>query len=150
MGEANSENFDDDQDPIKEFLVEDQEDAQLKIEEIQLEEGLTQDTENKNLLKHTQYSQTFLVTPTKGMAYIHGTVTKITVCVYNAHHPLIIQSGANFSLVDRKYLDKHLPNWEKQLLPNKAKNLKSASGKLTSISIINKEMKYAIERVISE
>ncbi|MBW0477270.1 hypothetical protein O181_016985 [Austropuccinia psidii MF-1] len=94
---------------------------------------MPQDTENKNLCKYTQYSQTFLVTPTKGMAYIHGTATKMTVCIENSQHPLRIDSGANCSIVAQKYLENHFPNWEKQLLPIKAKTLKSASGKMISI-----------------
>ncbi|MBW0505242.1 hypothetical protein O181_044957 [Austropuccinia psidii MF-1] len=101
---------------------------------------MPQDTANKNLCKHTQDAQTFLVTPTKGMAYIHGTATKMTVCIDNAQHPLIIDSGAHCSIVARNYLDTHFPNWEKQLLPTKAKNFKSASGKMTSIGTIIKEI----------
>ncbi|MBW0527901.1 hypothetical protein O181_067616 [Austropuccinia psidii MF-1] len=79
----------------EELLVEYQEETPLKIQDIQLEAGMPQDTENKNLCKHTQDSQTFLVTPTKGMAYIHGTATKMTVCIENAQHPLIIYSRAH-------------------------------------------------------
>ncbi|MBW0523077.1 hypothetical protein O181_062792 [Austropuccinia psidii MF-1] len=101
---------------------------------------MPQDTANKNLCKHTQDAQTFLVTPTKGMAYIHGTATKLTVCIDNAQHPLIIDSGAHCSIVARKYLDNHFPNWEEQLFPTKAKNFKSASGKMTSIGKIIKEI----------
>ncbi|MBW0479116.1 hypothetical protein O181_018831 [Austropuccinia psidii MF-1] len=37
-------------------------------------------------------------------------------------------------------MDNHFPNWDKQLLPTKAKNFKSASGKMTSIGSIIKEM----------
>ncbi|MBW0476270.1 hypothetical protein O181_015985 [Austropuccinia psidii MF-1] len=74
------------------------------------------------------------------MEYIHGTDTKITVCIENAQHPLIIDSGAHFSIVARKYLDHHFPNWEKQLLPTKAKSFKSASGKMTSIEKNIKEI----------
>ncbi|MBW0525376.1 hypothetical protein O181_065091 [Austropuccinia psidii MF-1] len=101
---------------------------------------MPQDTANKKLCKHTQDAQTFLSTPTKGMAYIHGTATKMTVCIDNAQHPLIIYSGAHSSIVARNYLDNHFPNWEKQLLPNKAKNFKSASGKMTSIGTIIEEI----------
>ncbi|MBW0509705.1 hypothetical protein O181_049420 [Austropuccinia psidii MF-1] len=101
---------------------------------------MPQDTANKNLCKHTQDSQTFLVTPTKGMKYIHETATKMTVCFDNALHPLIIDSGAHFSIVARNYLDNHFLNWESQLLPTKAKNFKSASGKMTSIGTIIKEI----------
>ncbi|MBW0507623.1 hypothetical protein O181_047338 [Austropuccinia psidii MF-1] len=101
---------------------------------------MPQDTANKNLYKHTQDAQTFLVTPTKGMAYIHGTATKRTVCIDNAQHPLIIDSGAHCSIVARNYLDSHFPNWENQLLPTKAKNFKNASGKMTSIGTIIKEI----------
>ncbi|MBW0540728.1 hypothetical protein O181_080443 [Austropuccinia psidii MF-1] len=101
---------------------------------------MPQHTANKSLCKHTQDSQTFLVTPTTGMAYIHGTATKMTVCIDNAHHPLIIDSGAHCSIVARNYLDNHFPNWEKQLFPTKAKNFKSASGKMTSIGTIIKEI----------
>ncbi|MBW0568766.1 hypothetical protein O181_108481 [Austropuccinia psidii MF-1] len=74
------------------------------------------------------------------MAYIHGTATKITVCIENAQHALIIDSSAHCSIVARNYLDNHLPNWEKQLFPTKAKNFKSASGKMTSIGTIIKEI----------
>ncbi|MBW0549025.1 hypothetical protein O181_088740 [Austropuccinia psidii MF-1] len=74
------------------------------------------------------------------MAYIHGTATKVTVCIDNAQHPLIIDSGVHCSIVARIYLDNHFPSWEKQLLPTKAKNFKSASGKMTSIGTIIKEI----------
>ncbi|MBW0564816.1 hypothetical protein O181_104531 [Austropuccinia psidii MF-1] len=101
---------------------------------------MPQDTSNKNLCKHTQDAQTFLVTPTKGMAYIHGTATKMTVCIDNYQHPLVIDGGAHCSIVARTYLDNHFPNWEKQLSPTKAKNFKSASGKMNSIGTIIKEI----------
>ncbi|MBW0483106.1 hypothetical protein O181_022821 [Austropuccinia psidii MF-1] len=101
---------------------------------------MPQDTCNKSLCKHTQDAQTFLVTKTKGMEYIHGTATKMTVCIDNAQHPLIIESGAHCSIVARNYLDHHLPNWEKKPLPTKAKNFKCASGKMNSIGTISKEI----------
>ncbi|MBW0558803.1 hypothetical protein O181_098518 [Austropuccinia psidii MF-1] len=123
IGDVIREQSDDDQDPREEFLVEYQEETPLEIQDIQLEAGMPQDTANKNLCKHTQDAQTFLVTTTKGMAYIHGTATKMTFCIDNAQHPLIIDSGAHCSIVARKYLDNHFPNWEKQLLPTKAKKL---------------------------
>ncbi|MBW0588556.1 hypothetical protein O181_128271 [Austropuccinia psidii MF-1] len=78
MGDGIREPSDDDQDPREEFLVEYQEETPLEIQEIQLEAGMPQDTANKNLCKHTQDAQTFLVTPTKGMGYIDGTATEIT------------------------------------------------------------------------
>ncbi|MBW0531170.1 hypothetical protein O181_070885 [Austropuccinia psidii MF-1] len=74
------------------------------------------------------------------MEYIHGTATKMTVFIDNTQHPLIIYSGAHFSIVAKNYLDIHFPNWEKQLLPTKAKKFKNASGKLTSIGTIIKEI----------
>ncbi|MBW0479337.1 hypothetical protein O181_019052 [Austropuccinia psidii MF-1] len=74
------------------------------------------------------------------MAYIHGTDIKIAVFIDNSQHPLIIDSGAHFSIVARTYLDHHFSNWDKGLLPTKAKNLKSASGKMTSIGTIIKEI----------
>ncbi|MBW0570234.1 hypothetical protein O181_109949 [Austropuccinia psidii MF-1] len=43
-------------------------------------------------------------------------------------------------MVARDYVDNHFPNWEKQLLPTKAKNFKSDSGKMTSIGTIIKEI----------
>ncbi|MBW0495549.1 hypothetical protein O181_035264 [Austropuccinia psidii MF-1] len=79
MGDANREQCDKEQDPREEFLVEYQEETPLEIQDIQLEAGMPQDTANKNLCKHTQDEQTFLVTPAKEMAYIHGTATKITL-----------------------------------------------------------------------
>ncbi|MBW0583790.1 hypothetical protein O181_123505 [Austropuccinia psidii MF-1] len=101
---------------------------------------MPQDTANKNLCKHTEDAQTFLVTPTRGMEYIHGTAKKVTVCIGNSHHPLIIVSGAHCSIVAIRYLDNHFPNWEEKLLPTKPKNFKGASGKMTSIGTIIKEI----------
>ncbi|MBW0487714.1 hypothetical protein O181_027429 [Austropuccinia psidii MF-1] len=95
MGDSIREQSDDDQDPREEFLVEYQEETQIAIQDIQLEAGMPQDTANKSLCKHTKDAQTFLVKPTKGMAYIHRTATKITVCIDNVQHPLIIYSGAH-------------------------------------------------------
>ncbi|MBW0540021.1 hypothetical protein O181_079736 [Austropuccinia psidii MF-1] len=95
MSDALREQSDEDQDPREEFLVECQEETPLEIKDVQLEAGMPQDTANKNLCKHTQDSQKIQVTPTKGMAYIHGTTTKMTVCIENAQHPLIIDSGAH-------------------------------------------------------
>ncbi|MBW0503736.1 hypothetical protein O181_043451 [Austropuccinia psidii MF-1] len=140
MGDAIREQSDEDQDPREEFPVEYQEETPLEIWDIQLQAGMPQDTANKNLCKHTQDSQTFLVTPAKGMAYIHGTATKMTFCIDNAQHPLIIDSGAHRSIVSRNYLDQHIPNWEKQLLQTKAKSFKGASGKMTSTDTIIKEI----------
>ncbi|MBW0579308.1 hypothetical protein O181_119023 [Austropuccinia psidii MF-1] len=124
----------------KNFLVEYQEETPLEIQDIQLEAGMPQDTANRNLCKHTQYAETFLVMPTKGMTYIHGTAKKMTVCIDNAQHPLIIDSGAHCSIVARDYQDNHFPNWENQLFPTKEKNFKSASGKMTSIGTIIREI----------
>ncbi|MBW0479285.1 hypothetical protein O181_019000 [Austropuccinia psidii MF-1] len=140
MGYDIREHSDDDQDPKEEFLAAYQEETQLEIQDIQLEEGIPQDTANKNLCKHTQYSQTFLVTPTKGMAYIHGTAKKMTFCIDNSQHQLIIDSSAHYSIVAIEYLDNNFPHWEKKLLPTKAKNFKSASGKMTSIGTIIKQI----------
>ncbi|MBW0502910.1 hypothetical protein O181_042625 [Austropuccinia psidii MF-1] len=63
----------------------------------------------------------------------------MTVFIENSQHPLIIDSGAHCSIVARNYLDNPFPNWEKQLLPTKAKSFKSASRKMTSIGTIIKE-----------
>ncbi|MBW0474323.1 hypothetical protein O181_014038 [Austropuccinia psidii MF-1] len=101
---------------------------------------MPQDTSNKNLCKHTQNAQTFLVTPTREMAYINGTETKMTICIDNSQHLLIIDSGSNCSIVGREYLDNHVPNWEKKLFPIKEKELKSASGKMTPMGTIIKEI----------
>ncbi|MBW0536638.1 hypothetical protein O181_076353 [Austropuccinia psidii MF-1] len=68
MGDAIREQSDEEQDPREEFLVEYKEEKPLEIQELQLEAGMPQETANKNLCKHTQDAQTFLVTPTKGMA----------------------------------------------------------------------------------
>ncbi|MBW0489504.1 hypothetical protein O181_029219, partial [Austropuccinia psidii MF-1] len=119
MGDAIRAPSDDDQDPREKFLVEYQEETPLEIQDIQLEAGMPQDTVNKNLCKHTQDAQIFQVTPTRGMAYIHGTATKMTW---------------------KKYLENNFPNWKKPLLPTKAKNFKSASGKMTSIGTIINEI----------
>ncbi|MBW0547785.1 hypothetical protein O181_087500 [Austropuccinia psidii MF-1] len=99
MGDAIREQSDEEQAPTVEFLVEYHKETQLAIQDIQVEAGMPQDTANKNLCKHTQDAQTFLVTPTKGMAPINGTATKMNACIYNAPHPFIIESGAHFSIV---------------------------------------------------
>ncbi|MBW0485682.1 hypothetical protein O181_025397 [Austropuccinia psidii MF-1] len=67
-GDDIREHSDDGQDQRAEFLVEYQEESQLEIQDIKLKAGMPQDTANKNLCKHTQDAQTFLVTPTKEMA----------------------------------------------------------------------------------
>ncbi|MBW0485073.1 hypothetical protein O181_024788 [Austropuccinia psidii MF-1] len=79
MGDAIKEQSDEEQDAREKFLVEYQEETPLEIQDIQLEAGMPQDTVNQNLCKHTQDEQTFLVTPTKVMAYIHGTATNMAV-----------------------------------------------------------------------
>ncbi|MBW0526112.1 hypothetical protein O181_065827 [Austropuccinia psidii MF-1] len=140
IGDAIREQSDAEKDPREEFIVENQGETPLESQDIQLEAGMPQDTANKNLCKHTQYTQTCLVAPTKGMEYIHGTVTKMTVCIDNAQHPLIIDSGVHWPIVARTNLDNHFPNWENQLFPTKAKSFKSASGKMTSIGTIIKEI----------
>ncbi|MBW0530656.1 hypothetical protein O181_070371 [Austropuccinia psidii MF-1] len=140
MGDAIRAQSDEDQDPREEFLVKYQEETQPEIQDIKLEEGMPQETAIKNLCKHTQDAQMFLVTLAKGMAYIHRTATKMTICIDNAQHPLIIYSGAHFSIVVKYYLDNHFPNWEKQLFPTKAKKFESESGKITSIGTIIKEI----------
>ncbi|MBW0518604.1 hypothetical protein O181_058319 [Austropuccinia psidii MF-1] len=138
MGDAMRDQSDEEKDPREDFSVEYQEETPLEIQHIQLEAGMPQDTANKNLCKHTQDAQTFIVTPTKGMAYIHGTATKITVCIDDSQHPLIIDSGAHCSILARNYLDNHFRNWERKLMPTKSKNFKSASGKMTLIGTIIK------------
>ncbi|MBW0594037.1 hypothetical protein O181_133752 [Austropuccinia psidii MF-1] len=95
MGDTIIEHSDDGQDPKEEFLVEYQEETQLEIQDIQLEAGMPQETENKPLCKHTQDAQNFLVTPTRGMSYIHGTAKNMTVYIYNSQHQFIIDSGSH-------------------------------------------------------
>ncbi|MBW0466472.1 hypothetical protein O181_006187 [Austropuccinia psidii MF-1] len=63
---------------------------------------MSQDIENKNLCKHTQDANPFLVKPTRGMEYINGKATNMTVCIDNSQHPLIIDSGAHCSIVARE------------------------------------------------
>ncbi|MBW0534513.1 hypothetical protein O181_074228 [Austropuccinia psidii MF-1] len=138
MGDAIREQSDDHQDPREELLLEYQEETEMEIWDIQLEAGMPQDTVNKNLCKHTQDAQKFLVTPAKRMAYMHGTATRMTVCIDNSQHPLIIDCGSHFSIVARNYLDHHFPNWKKQLFTTRAKNFKSASENMTSIGTIIK------------
>ncbi|MBW0520055.1 hypothetical protein O181_059770 [Austropuccinia psidii MF-1] len=86
MGDAIRELSDDEKDPREEFLVEYQEENSLEIQDIHVEAGMPQDTANKNLFKHTQHAETFLVTPTKGMAYIHGTATRMTLLPTKANN----------------------------------------------------------------
>ncbi|MBW0470599.1 hypothetical protein O181_010314 [Austropuccinia psidii MF-1] len=140
MGDAIREHSDDDQYPKEEILVEYQEERQPKIQDVQLGERMPHHIPNKSLCKHTQDAQTFLVTPTRVMAYIHGTATKMTFCIDISQHPLIVDSGTHCSIVAREYLDNHFLNWEKQLLPTKEKKFKSASGKVKFIGTFIKEI----------
>ncbi|MBW0482102.1 hypothetical protein O181_021817 [Austropuccinia psidii MF-1] len=136
MGDAIREKSDEEQDPREEFIVEYQKETPQEIHNIQLEADIPQDTSRKKLCKHTQEAQKFLVTQTRGLAYMHKTATKITVCIDNSQHSLIIDSGAHCSIVARNYPNNHFPNWKKQLLQAKAKHFKSASRKMTSIGTI--------------
>ncbi|MBW0512323.1 hypothetical protein O181_052038 [Austropuccinia psidii MF-1] len=68
MGDSIREQSDEEKDPREEFLVEYQEEPPLEIHDIQLKEGMPQETANKNLWKKTQETLKFLVTQTKGMA----------------------------------------------------------------------------------
>ncbi|MBW0475858.1 hypothetical protein O181_015573 [Austropuccinia psidii MF-1] len=129
MGDVIREHSDEEKDSRETFLVEYQEETPLEIQDIQLEAGMPQDTANKNLCKHTQDVQIFLVKPSKGMTYIHETATKMTVCIDNAQHPLIIYSGAHYPKGAKEYLANHFPNWEKQLFPTKAKLSKVHQGR---------------------
>ncbi|MBW0507174.1 hypothetical protein O181_046889 [Austropuccinia psidii MF-1] len=62
------------------------------------------------------------------------------MCIDNDQHPFIIDDDAHLPIGDREYLENHFPNWEKELFPKKAKSSKSASGKMTSIGTIIKEI----------
>ncbi|MBW0533286.1 hypothetical protein O181_073001 [Austropuccinia psidii MF-1] len=110
VGDAIREKFDEDQDQREGLPVKYQEETPLEIQHIQLKASMPHDTANRNLFKDTQDAQTFLVTPTKKMAYIHGTATEMTVCIENDQQPLIIESGAHCSIVARNYLYHHFPN----------------------------------------
>ncbi|MBW0467193.1 hypothetical protein O181_006908 [Austropuccinia psidii MF-1] len=74
------------------------------------------------------------------MEYIDGTATRMTVCIDNAQHQFMIDSGAHCSIVPREYLYNHFQNWEKELLLTKAKSFKSESGKIKFIGTIIKEI----------
>ncbi|MBW0565342.1 hypothetical protein O181_105057 [Austropuccinia psidii MF-1] len=64
----------------------------------------------------------------------------MTLCIDNAQHQLIIDSGAYCLIAPRNYLDHHFPKWEKKLFLTNEKNFKSASGKISSIGTIVKEI----------
>ncbi|MBW0480293.1 hypothetical protein O181_020008 [Austropuccinia psidii MF-1] len=64
----------------------------------------------------------------------------MNVCNDNSQPTLIIDSLAHFLILEREYLYKEFPNLEKQLFLTKENNLKSASGKITSIDTILKEI----------
>ncbi|MBW0461915.1 hypothetical protein O181_001630 [Austropuccinia psidii MF-1] len=64
----------------------------------------------------------------------------MTFFIDSSQNLLIIDSVSHCSIVAREDLDSHFPNREKQLLPAKAKNFKSASGKMPSIGTIVKEI----------
>ncbi|MBW0476946.1 hypothetical protein O181_016661 [Austropuccinia psidii MF-1] len=64
----------------------------------------------------------------------------MTVYIYNAKHPLNIDSGAHFSIVAREYLETHFPNWEKQPFQTKPKSFKDLSGNMKSMGTNMKEI----------
>ncbi|MBW0497898.1 hypothetical protein O181_037613 [Austropuccinia psidii MF-1] len=64
----------------------------------------------------------------------------MTVCIYNVHPSLFLESGAHCFIVAQNYLDNHFSNWENKLFPTMAKNFKSELGKMTSIGTIIKEV----------
>ncbi|MBW0591857.1 hypothetical protein O181_131572 [Austropuccinia psidii MF-1] len=68
MGDAMRDQSDEEKDPREEFIVEYQGEPPLEIQYIKSKAAMPHDTANKNLWKNTQDAQTFLVTPTKGMA----------------------------------------------------------------------------------
>ncbi|MBW0523863.1 hypothetical protein O181_063578 [Austropuccinia psidii MF-1] len=86
MGDAITEKYDEEQEPREELLVEYPQETPVKIQDIQLEGGMPPDTATKSWCEHIHHSQTFLVRPTKGMAYIHGTATRMTFCIDNAQN----------------------------------------------------------------
>ncbi|MBW0491444.1 hypothetical protein O181_031159 [Austropuccinia psidii MF-1] len=102
MGDAIREHSDEEQDPREEFLVEYQEETPLEIQDRQLEAGMPQDTPNRNLFKHTHDAQTFLVTPYKGMAYIHETSTKLTIII--PHRKGNIRLNPEFVVLDDDHI----------------------------------------------
>ncbi|MBW0495500.1 hypothetical protein O181_035215 [Austropuccinia psidii MF-1] len=103
MGDAISKQSDEEQDPREEFLVEYQEETPLEMQDIHFGAGMPQDTANRNLCEHTQDAQTFLVTPTKGMAYIHGTAKNMTVCIDNAHVRFVYETDDNITINQQYY-----------------------------------------------
>ena len=53
---------------------------------------------------------------------------------------MIIDTGASCSIVAKEYLEQHFPKWEEDIIPTKARNFKSASGKMHSLETIIKEI----------
>ncbi|MBW0542920.1 hypothetical protein O181_082635 [Austropuccinia psidii MF-1] len=119
MGDEIRDKSDDYQDPREEFLAEYQEETPLEIQEIQLEAGMHWKLP-KRTCANTQDAQTFLITPKK----------RNGIYTWNSHKDDLA----------RNYLANHFPNWVKQLFPTKAKTFKGASGEMTSIGTIIKEM----------
>ncbi|MBW0521650.1 hypothetical protein O181_061365 [Austropuccinia psidii MF-1] len=112
MGGGIREQSDKEKHPREELLVGYQEETPWEIQDIQLEAGMPQDTANKSLCKQTQYAQKFLVSPTKVMEYIHGTATKMTVCIDNSQHPLIIETIANQGKELKKCIREDDTHWD--------------------------------------
>ncbi|MBW0466768.1 hypothetical protein O181_006483 [Austropuccinia psidii MF-1] len=124
MGDSIREPSDDDQDPREEFLVEYQEEILREIKDIQLESGCHRTLPTKPCANiHKMHKHSWLHQPKGWHIYMKQP-----------------QSGEHCSIVARNYLDNHFPNWEKHLLLTKAKNFKSASGKMTSIGTLIKEI----------
>ncbi|MBW0465109.1 hypothetical protein O181_004824 [Austropuccinia psidii MF-1] len=89
---------------------------------------MPQDTSNKSLCKHTQDAKTFLVTPTKGMAYIHGTATKMTK--FSGHplpklgKPALANQGKELQECIRED-DFHWDNYQGDDQPHRKVNIRS-------------------------
>ncbi|MBW0478103.1 hypothetical protein O181_017818 [Austropuccinia psidii MF-1] len=127
MKNALGEGSEDESNPIEIHLVD--------YQEPQSEKGLKKDPVQENM------GCTKILGNTRQGNGIHiGKFIKMTVFVNNGQHPLIVDSGAHCSIIPKGKLEKHFQNLEKNLLPTKARNFKSASGKMTSIGIILKYM----------
>ncbi|MBW0509359.1 hypothetical protein O181_049074 [Austropuccinia psidii MF-1] len=109
---------------IEAYIMECNEENSLDIQDIELNSGMPQVTSEKELCKHTLDEQTFLVKTKKGMGFIHGTPTKLTVHIERFSKSMIIDKGDSFSIVEKKYLREKFLKWDEELLPKEKETSK--------------------------
>ncbi|MBW0518839.1 hypothetical protein O181_058554 [Austropuccinia psidii MF-1] len=84
------------------------------------------------------------------MAYIHGTATTMTVCIENSQHPLIIDSGAHFSIVARITRTTTFRTGKTSSCPPRQRNSRVHKGRCLPLGQLSKRQLNPIGKVTSD